>query len=94
MFSQAYSVDEDPKTRILLQVRIYRRLGLVEMAISTNPKPTIYRSLYENMGPGKQAVTDDHRELLKFSKNPQDVWINNKSTTHWQESGISQEIWC
>ena len=22
------------------------------MAISTNPKPTIYRNLYENMGPG------------------------------------------
>ena len=25
---------------------------LVEMAISTNQKPTIYRNLYENMGPG------------------------------------------
>ena len=25
-------------------------LGLVEMAISTNPKPTIYRNLYETMG--------------------------------------------
>ena len=25
--------------------------GLVEMAISTNPKPTIYRNLYENTGP-------------------------------------------
>ena len=25
--------------------------GLVEMAISTNQKPTIYRSLYENTGP-------------------------------------------
>ena len=24
--------------------------GLVDMAISTNPKPTIYRNLYENMG--------------------------------------------
>ena len=24
---------------------------LVEMAISTNQKPTIYRNLYENMGP-------------------------------------------
>ena len=23
-----------------------------EMAISTNPKPTIYRNLYENAGPG------------------------------------------
>ena len=26
--------------------------GLVEMAISTNPKPTIYRNLYENTSPG------------------------------------------
>ena len=25
--------------------------GLVEMAISTNPKPTIYRNFYENTGP-------------------------------------------
>ena len=25
--------------------------GLVEMAISTNPKLTIYRNLYENTGP-------------------------------------------
>ena len=25
--------------------------GLIEMTISTNPKPTIYRSLYENTGP-------------------------------------------
>ena len=25
--------------------------GLVEMAISTNPKPTIYRNWYENTGP-------------------------------------------
>ena len=25
--------------------------GLVEMGISTNPKPTIYCSLYENTGP-------------------------------------------
>ena len=28
--------------------------GLVEMAISTNPKPTIYRNLYENTGPGDE----------------------------------------
>ena len=26
--------------------------GLVDMAISTNPKHTIYRNLYENTGPG------------------------------------------
>ena len=27
--------------------------GLVEMAISTNQKPTMYRNLYENTDPGK-----------------------------------------
>ena len=25
--------------------------GLVDMAITTSPKPTIYRNLYENSGP-------------------------------------------
>ena len=29
--------------------------GLVEMAISTNPKPTIYRNLYGNAGPVHSA---------------------------------------
>ena len=28
---------------------------LVEMAISTNQKPTLYRNLYENTGPGPYA---------------------------------------
>ena len=28
---------------------------LVEMVISTNQKPTIYRNLYENTGPAKQV---------------------------------------
>ena len=28
-----------------------KRCELVEMAVSTNPKPTICRNLYENMGP-------------------------------------------
>ena len=32
-----------------------RQQVLVEMAISTNPKPTIYRNLYENFGPGLDA---------------------------------------
>ena len=29
---------------------------LVEMAISTNQKPTIYRNLYENTGPDKLCL--------------------------------------
>ena len=32
--------------------------GLVEMAISTNPKPTIYRNLYENTGPERYNRSD------------------------------------
>ena len=37
---------------ILVQLRYIVGFGLVEMAISTNPKPTMYRNLYENTGPG------------------------------------------
>ena len=33
---------------------------LVEMAISTNQKPTIYRNLYENTGPGPRSVKLAH----------------------------------
>ena len=36
--------------------------GLVEMAISTNQKPTIYRNLYENTGPGLISFTSLYRE--------------------------------
>ena len=35
---------------ILVQVTIYPRLRIVDIAISTNQKPTIYRNLYENTG--------------------------------------------
>ena len=34
------------------KLRYIAGFGLVEMAISTNPKPTIYRNLYQNTGPG------------------------------------------
>ena len=33
-------------------LRYIEGLVLVEMAISINPKPTIYRNVYENTGPG------------------------------------------
>ena len=35
---------------LLYKLRYIVGFGLVEMAISTNPKPTIYRDLYENTG--------------------------------------------
>ena len=37
------------------------------MAISTNQKPTIYRNLYENMGPdvnGRQILTSTDGQIL------------------------------
>ena len=35
-----------------LQLRYNVGFGLVELAISTNPKPTMCRNLYENAEPG------------------------------------------
>ena len=40
-----------PWARILVQLQYIVGFWLVEMAISTNQKPTIYRNLYENTGP-------------------------------------------
>ena len=37
---------------------------LVEMAISTNQKPTIYRNLYENTAPGPRAPKNVHNILM------------------------------
>ena len=34
------------------KLRCILGFGLVEMAIWTNPKPTLYRNLYENLGSG------------------------------------------
>ena len=42
--------------------------GLIEMAISTNPKPTIYRNLHENTGPGGQPIR--FRPLFSYVLNP------------------------
>ena len=39
--------------------------GLVEMAISTNPKPTICRNLYENTGPVTHLYFVTHDRLLR-----------------------------
>ena len=45
--------------------------GLVEMVISTNPKPTIYRNLYENTAPVSwpffyETLPGKHGELVIF----------------------------
>ena len=44
---------------MLVQGTIYIvGFGLVEMAISTNPKPTIYRNLYENTDTESTDMTE------------------------------------
>ena len=46
--------------RIFVQVTIYRRaFWLVETAVSTDQKPTMYRNLYENMGPAVKSNRSD-----------------------------------
>ena len=37
------------------------------MAISINPKPTIYRNLYENTGPGVEIIALVSVEMYPFS---------------------------
>ena len=38
------------------KLRYIAGFGSAEMAISTNPKTTIYRNLYENTSPGLQGL--------------------------------------
>ena len=40
-----------PQIELILGREIVSSLGIVEMAISTNQKPTVSRNLYENAGP-------------------------------------------
>ena len=46
-----------PGTVFSYKLRCIVGFGLVEMAISTNPKPTIYRNLYENTSPAPWAAS-------------------------------------
>ena len=49
---QEPSVTGGPGAVFSYKLRYIVGFWLVEMAISTNQKPTIYRNLYENTGPG------------------------------------------
>ena len=42
--------------------------GLVEMAISTNPKPTIYRNLYENTAQAQNVWRISSKKALHKNK--------------------------
>ena len=54
---------------------------LVEMAISTNQKPTTYRNLYENTGPGATADITRWPHVVRVSKTLAQHWYNNRSTS-------------
>ena len=65
--------------RLSLKARILIKLGYIvgfwfEMAISTIPKPTIYRNLYENTGPGTdldlEHLVGGNLDLLADSLTP------------------------
>ena len=48
----------------LYMLRYIVGFWLVEMTISTNQKPTIYRNLYENTGPALQSQKSVSMQLL------------------------------
>ena len=51
--------------------------GLVEMVISTNPKPTIHRNLYENTAPDHCQLTAwDHCSPAWPSHNDGQIWAS------------------
>ena len=52
----------------------------VEMAISTNQKPTIYRNLYENVGSETSVFTANVRWVLGHVQTSQ--WIKYKISEH------------
>ena len=51
MIEEAWSV-------FTYKLRYIVGFGLIEMAISTNPKPAIYRNLYVNAGPGLPVLSN------------------------------------
>ena len=57
-----------PRPVFAYKLRYIVGFVLVEMAISTNPKPTIYRNLYEDTGPALQTSgnTSLRRELFEL----------------------------
>ena len=51
--------------RVLVQVTYIVGFGLVEMAISTNPKPTIYRNSCDNTGPVRHDTLNRHHGVKR-----------------------------
>ena len=66
---------------------------LVEMAISTNVKPTIYRNLYENTGP---ASTEDWVQRTKLRGATVQCWLNDGPLSErWHNINplLSEQCW-
>ena len=62
--------------------------GLIEMAISTDPRPTIYRSLYENTASSTNPKSTIYRNLYKnTSPGKIDVLDVSTSFCQWPAAG-------
>ena len=55
----------------ILVLRYIAGFGLVEMAISTNPKPTINHNLYENTGPCRETLSKNQESIWRVSSTSQ-----------------------
>ena len=56
------------------------------MAISTNQKPTIYRNLYENIGPGRGEIwknndTTEIGQTRRVAKIPSSIFVGHLMLT-------------
>ena len=72
--------------------------GLVEMAISTNPKPTMYRNVYENTGPGVYIyirLTVDFCVFLRLVSTAStggSRWSWSRWAAPWRATGMSHVL--
>ena len=57
------AIKQTPGTLFSHKLRYIISFGLVEMAISTNPKHMIYRNFYENTDPGDNGGPHETRIL-------------------------------
>ena len=76
------------------KLRLIVGFWLVEMAISTNQKPTIYRNLYENTGPARIATSADQTTpLLHLSKNVYPEMLKGIQNLIYYKGGYRFKYW-
>ena len=83
MERRAHVGSRSPGAVFSYKLRYIVGFWLVEIAISTNQKPTIYRKLYENMGPVVECVI--HALLMRYS---------HADSCWWSLTIESRIMWC